>query len=224
MRHHKRRMREVHSRSAYRYRNTQRATVIGLLVATVVCTRSDEQAVSRDVRSQRAPPRAVCEFASSPKPLDEGDVRRWSAGTFAIKFTGRRDSVAGELTLIKSSPQRERALRGPAIELAYGWTTADLERLGPMVLAYSPASQDPTRPGAQVLYDPRDKSAVLFLGGALTPEALTMDAGMELKVNRIDSSGFAGVWSSADSLRELLGGVFCARKSFAARTAAAEAP
>ena len=153
----------------------------------------------------------ICKQEFAFTPLSEESLRQLG-GRFQLSLSDGTDSTAGSLVLLPSSPERAGALGGIDRELFYGSSTVRLGELGAL-LAHSADSQDPKRPGAQVLFNTREKSAVLLLGGSLVPEGITLDAGILAVVQQVAPWGFGGVWHGIDSLRNPIEGIFCARRS-----------
>jgi hypothetical protein len=120
-------------------------------------------------------------------------------------------AVRGRLELWPTDRAHRHPPTNPEITyLLPGATDADLERLGPVSLAYSPASRDPDWPGVQVKYSRGELS--LLVGNAFGPKGAYMDAGVMFSVTVLDDAGFRGYWKDGGYLLDPPSGYFCARR------------
>ena len=90
-----------------------------------------------------------------------------------------------------------------------GSSDIDLDRLGRVSLAYSPASRDSERPGVQVVHYASRGYDLLF-GNAFSRQGSKPDAGVFFTVWSADSSLIAGYWKDGGRGTPISTGYFCA--------------
>lgn len=119
-------------------------------------------------------------------------------------------TTRGELTLRRNATtDSTRRIQYPV----NGSSTIDLIQLGPVTLAYSPATSDTARPGVQIVYNQSQGSIVIAFGNALSSKVVTRDAGVYFDVAQVNDSAFGGTWRSGGRNPRVPYGFFCARRT-----------
>jgi hypothetical protein len=127
----------------------------------------------------------------------------------SVKRSEGHQAARGQLTLWQNSlnDSTER-IRYPV----NGLSKIDLTQLGPLPLAYSPATMDPAKPGVQIVHNPSQGSIVMVFGNALSNKVVTRDAGVYFEMSEVTDSGFDGTWRSGGRNPAAPSGVFCSRR------------
>jgi hypothetical protein len=120
------------------------------------------------------------------------------------------DTIAHGMLWLRPTDTKYRKAPNPDItHPLFGASNIDLRSLGPVSLAYSPASRSRVRPGVQATYSSSKRTLKLIFGAASGP-GFYVDAGVLFNIYRIDSTGFSGGWVDGGHGSPLPGGYFCA--------------
>jgi len=170
-------------------------------------------AVDKTVRSDSVPCRTENDTTSAQK-LDE-HVLESLPGTYLMlavaSDSANPDTVAGTLVLLQtdSNHRRFKVLPGQkrfTTYILYGYTDADYRKFGELVVPA--ASRDPDTPGVQVTSD-----GLMVIGNPMTTNGIAFDAGIFLRIQRLDSLSFFGRWTTGSHVVPSRHGYFCARRA-----------
>ena len=126
-------------------------------------------------------------------------------------LAGAQSTIRGRLVLnIPDSTRRVLVLhkdlpsQGVRV-LLVGWSDAKFDASMRVSLAHSPASNDPDRPGVQMI-----TPGMLMFGNSIGRHGTATDSGVLFEVLKVDRTGLSGRWADAGLRTPLPGGYFCA--------------
>lgn len=145
------------------------------------------------------------------EPVDQYEGR-YVLTVVAVEGVDRETAITGNLALWRPE-ERYRKFVQPHVRFPlHGISDIQLDSLGNLTLAYSPATLDPEQPGVQVVYDTEAHTLVLKFGAADRVDAVRVDQGVFFEVFSIDQHGFVGRWFDGGNIAPRLAGYFCARR------------
>lgn len=157
-----------------------------------------------------------CRPPVSRRVIDSGHALDNLVGDYRLIVVGdrnvARDTIAvGHLSVLGAvhhgPASRNRDISFPA----WGWSDIDLHVIGPLSLAYQPSSQNPRRPGVQVIRNSADSTLTLVFGNAFSAEGnVAEDAGVFFDLVEVDAQGMRGRWRDGGRRTPRPTGYFCA--------------
>ena len=142
------------------------------------------------------------------------------AGTYRLTIvatvTPRKDSVVHGFLHLQAQEVSAPAWKDVArVRPLWGWSDIDFLRIAPIVVAHSPASRNPRRPGVQVAFDSLSRRLTLTFGNSEEYRsdgtvAFTTDIGVILFAFLADERRIVGRWEDGGRSSRPAQGYFCA--------------